>query len=76
MPLWTLVQTNLGPTPRNQPSIPSVLYINFSPVKMDEVSKTGAPGLTVDVDGDEVDINRGCGCDEEEGGVFDGDVEG
>lgn len=75
VPLWTLVQTNLGPTPRNQPTIPSVLYINFSPVKIDEVSRTGAPGLTVDVDGDEVDMNRGCVCDEEEevDGILDGD---
>lgn len=57
MPLCTLVHRNRGPTPRNHPKIPSVRYINFNPVNTDEVSNIGAPGFTVDVDGEDVDIN-------------------
>lgn len=60
MPLWTLVHTNRGPTPRNQPAIPSVLYINFSPVKIDDVSRFIEPGLAIEVFGDDVEISLVC----------------
>ena len=57
-PLWTLVHTNRGPTPLNQPPMPSVLYISLSPFVTDSVSKVMAPGVGVWVDGDDVDIGR------------------
>lgn len=41
VPLCTLVQTNLGPTPRNQPPTPSVLYIILRPVMIEDVSSGG-----------------------------------
>lgn len=58
VPLWMLVQRKRGPTPLNQPATPSVLYISFRPVRTEEVSRMAAPGLTVDVEGDEVEMNR------------------
>ncbi len=57
-PLWTLVHTKRGPTPLNQPPIPSVLYIILSPFVTDSVSKVAAPGDGVWVEGDDVDIGR------------------
>jgi hypothetical protein len=42
VPDWTLVQTARGPTPRNQPAMPSVLYIISRPVVTDEVSSVAA----------------------------------
>lgn len=57
-PLWMLVQTARGPTPLNQPPMPSDRYINLSPVVTEEVSRATAPGLGVCVDGEDVDINR------------------
>jgi hypothetical protein len=59
-PLCTLVHKNRGPTPRNHPATPSVLYIILSPVKMDDVSRLTDPGRGVYVEGDEVEIVRIC----------------
>lgn len=59
-PLCTLVHTNLGPTPRNHPATPSVLYISLSPVTTDEVSKLIHPGRGVCVEGEEVEIDLTC----------------
>jgi len=58
VPDCTLVQTNLGPTPRNQPATPSVLYMIFKPVMTDDVSRVAAPCALRVVEGEEVDINR------------------
>ena len=60
--LCTLVQTSLGPTPRKQPAMPSLLYIILRPVTTEEVSSGTEPVLGTVVLGDEVDINRFC-CD-------------
>lgn len=59
-PLCTLVHTNLGPTPLNQPANPSVLYMTFKPVNTEEVSSLIEPGRGVCVDGDDVEIERIC----------------
>ena len=60
VPLCTLVHTSRGPTPRNQPAMPSVLYMSFSPVKIDEVSRLTEPGFVMDVFGEDVEISLVC----------------
>ena len=60
VPDCTLVHTARGPTPRNQPAIPSVLYIIFRPVITDDVSRVAAPWALRVVDGEDVDIGRLC----------------
>jgi hypothetical protein len=58
VPDCTLVHTARGPTPRNQPATPSVLYMIFSPVITDEVSNVAAPCAFNVVEGEDVDIGR------------------
>jgi hypothetical protein len=61
VPLWTLVHTARGPTPRNHPASPSVLYITRRPVMTDDVSKVAAEWCLSDVEGEDVEIGRrGC----------------
>ena len=62
VPLCTLVQTNLGPTPRKSPTTPSVLYINRNPIITEEVSNLTASGFRREVFGEDVEIARRC-CD-------------
>lgn len=47
VPLCTLVHTNRGPTPRNRPGTPSVLYMSFRPVSTEDVSSVGVECGTV-----------------------------
>ena len=54
VPLCTLVHTARGPTPLNQPAMPSVLYIILSPVMTDDVSNIAAPCVRRAVEGEEV----------------------
>lgn len=57
-PDCTAVHTARGPTPRNNPLIPSVRYIILRPLITDDVSNIAAAcGLSV-VEGDEVEICR------------------
>lgn len=60
VPDCTLVQTARGPTPRNQPATPSVLYIILSPVKTEDVSSVAAPCAFSVVEGDDVEMARFC----------------
>ena len=48
----------LGPTPRNSPIIPSVLYMSLRPVMTDEVSNLTASGFGIDVFGEDVEMSR------------------
>ena len=61
--LCTLVHTARGPTPRNHPAIPSVLYRSFRPVITDDVSRLTDPGFRTDVLGEDVEICRLCWAD-------------
>ena len=62
VPLCTLVQTNLGPTPRKSPTTPTVLYISRNPIITEEVSSLTASGFRREVFGEDVEIARRC-CD-------------
>jgi hypothetical protein len=56
----TLVQTARGPTPLNQPAMPSVLYIIFRPVITEDVSSVAALWTFRLVEGEEVEMDRVC----------------
>lgn len=56
--LCTLVQTALGPTPRNKPQTPSVLKMSRKPLMMEDVSRVVAECCLREVEGDDVEIGR------------------
>ena len=53
-----LVHTARGPTPRNHPANPSVLYIIFKALMTEDASMVAAECMRSDVDGEDVEIGR------------------
>lgn len=63
VPLCTLVHTARGPTPRNHPGMPSVLYSSFRPSTMEAVLNFRGPDFGGDVvEGEDVEIGRSWPC--------------